>query len=95
MELLSESYEEVAELAKILGKPERGEQLNADFKQHLRTSAPKRRRTCIRASSSWGGDTPFAFRTENTAASIVAALGGDNIAGPMAAGRSVRHRSQP
>jgi len=35
MELLSESYKEVAELAKVLGKPERGEQLNADFKKHL------------------------------------------------------------
>ncbi|MGQ3072123.1 MAG: ABC transporter substrate-binding protein, partial [Ferrovibrionaceae bacterium] len=31
----------------------------------------------------WAGDTPFTFHTENTAASIVAALGGDNIAGPM------------
>ncbi len=34
----------------------------------------------------WGGDVPFAFHTENTAASIVAALGGDNIAGPMTPG---------
>ena len=34
----------------------------------------------------WAGDTPFSFHTENTAASIVAALGGDNIVGPMTQG---------
>ncbi|MDQ0473957.1 ABC transporter substrate-binding protein [Labrys wisconsinensis] len=87
MELLSESYEEVAELAKILGKPERGEQLNADFKQHLRDfSAKAPKDVHPRFVIMWGGDTPFAFHTENTAASIVAALGGDNIAGPMPQG---------
>jgi iron complex transport system substrate-binding protein len=87
MELLSESYEEVAELANILGKPERGEQLNAEFKQHLAEfaeSAPDD--VHPRFVIMWGGDAPFAFHTENTAASIVAALGGDNIAGPMQQG---------
>jgi iron complex transport system substrate-binding protein len=35
MELMTESYREVAELARIMGQPERGKQLNAQFKQHL------------------------------------------------------------
>lgn len=87
MELLSESYKEVAELSKILGKPERGEQLNADFKRHLEEFGKKAPKDVHpRFVIMWGGDTPFAFHTENTAASIVAALGGDNIAGPMPQG---------
>jgi len=87
MELLSESYQEVADLAKILGKPERGEQLNAEFKQHLAefsAKAPKGEHPSFMIT--FGGDAPFTFHTENTAASIVAALGGDNIAGPMPEG---------
>ncbi|AYG70035.1 MULTISPECIES: ABC transporter substrate-binding protein [unclassified Rhizobium] len=85
MELLSESYQEVADLSKLFGKPERGEELNAEFKQHLadfNQKAPKN--VHPRFVIMWGGDTPFAFHTENTAASIVTALGGDNIVGPMA-----------
>lgn len=87
MELLSESYREVTELSKILGKPERGEELNAKFKQHLEefnSKAPKN--VHPRFVITFGGDNPFAFHTENTAASIVAALSGDNIAGSMSQG---------
>ncbi|MBN9217745.1 MAG: ABC transporter substrate-binding protein [Mesorhizobium sp.] len=87
MELLSESYSEVAELSKIMGKAERGQELNAEFKKHLAEfagRAPKDEHP--RFQIMWGGDTPFSFHTENTAASIVAALGGDNIAGPMTPG---------
>lgn len=87
MELLSESYQEVAELSRVLGKPERGEALNAAFKAHLAefaAQAPKDARP--RFQIMWGGQTPFSFHTENTAASIVAALGGDNIAGSMKSG---------
>lgn len=87
MELLSESYTEVAQLADMLGQPERGAALNADFKAHLdefAAQAPKDQHP--RFQIMWGGDTPFSFHTENTAASIVAALGGDNIAGPMTPG---------
>ncbi|PYB77561.1 ABC transporter substrate-binding protein [Rhizobium wuzhouense] len=87
MELLSESYTEVAQLSDLLGKPERGLELNADFKKHLEefaAKAPKDQHP--RFQIMWGGDTPFSFHTENTAASIVAALGGDNIAGPMTPG---------
>jgi iron complex transport system substrate-binding protein len=87
MELLSESYSEVAQLADMLGNPERGKTLNADFKKHLdefAAKAPKDQHP--RFQIMWGGDTPFSFHTENTAASIVAALGGDNIAGPMTPG---------
>ncbi|WP_265975019.1 ABC transporter substrate-binding protein [Brucella intermedia] len=87
IELLSESYREVAELSKLLGKPERGEQLNTEFKQHMEefgAKAPKNAHPSFMIT--FGGDNPFAFHTENTAASIVAALGGDNIAGPMTQG---------
>lgn len=87
MELLSESYSEVAQLSDILGKPERGVALNDDFRKHLdefAAKAPKGKNP--RFQIMWGGDTPFSFHTENTAASIVAALGGDNIAGPMTPG---------
>lgn len=83
-ELLDQSYQEVADLSKLLGKPERGAQLNADFKRDLAefvAKAPKN--VHPRFQIMWGGDTPFAFHTENTAASIVAALGGDNIVGPV------------
>jgi iron complex transport system substrate-binding protein len=87
MELLSESYQEVADLSKLLGKPERGEQLNAEFKRHLAEFARKAPQDKHpRFLITFGGDDPFAFHTENTAASIVAELGGDNIAGPMTQG---------
>lgn len=84
MELLDESYKEVAELSALLGKPERGEQLNTAFRQHLLAlaeKAPKNEQPKFMIT--FGGDNPFAFHTENTAASIVTALGGENIAGPM------------
>jgi len=83
MELLTESYKEVAELSKILGKPERGEQINAQFKQDVADFAQKAPKdNHPRFVVMYGGESPFAFHTENTAASIVAAIGGDNIAGP-------------
>ncbi len=84
IELLSESYQEVADLSAMMGKAERGAALNADFKRDLAdftAKAPKG--VHPRFQIMWAGDTPFTFHTENTAASIVAALGGDNIAGPM------------
>ena len=84
MELLSESYQEVTDLSKLFGKPERGAELNADFKKHLEETSQKAPKAVHpRFVIMWGGDTPFAFHTENTAASIVGAVGGDNIAGPM------------
>lgn len=83
-ELLAQSYTEVSGIAKALGKPERGEQLNADFKRHLAEFARKAPKNVKpRFQIMWGGDTPFSFHTENSAASIVAALGGDNIVGPV------------
>ena len=88
MELLDGSDREIAELSKILGNPERGIQLNKEFRAHLAdftAKAPKD--THPRFAIMWGGQTPFAFHTENTAASIVAAIGGDNIAGKMTPGR--------
>lgn len=87
MELLDGSDREIAELSKILGQGERGLQLNKDFRAHLAdfaAKAPKDKHP--RFAIMWGGETPFAFHTENTAASIVAAIGGDNIAGKMTPG---------
>ncbi|API51096.1 ABC transporter substrate-binding protein [Rhizobium leguminosarum] len=87
MELLEESYSETAALSKLLGKPERGEQLNADFRNHLAEYAAKAPKDVHpRFLIMWGGATPFAFHTENTSASIVAAIGGDNIPGPKSPG---------
>ncbi|ACE91771.1 probable ferrichrome ABC transporter, substrate-binding protein [Rhizobium etli CIAT 652] len=87
MELLEESYSETAALSKLLGKPERGEQLNADFRKHLAEFAAKAPRDKHpRFLIMWGGATPFAFHTENTSASIVAAIGGDNVPGPKTPG---------
>lgn len=84
IELLEQSYQEVADLSRLLGKPERGQQLNTDFKRNLADFAAKAPKDSHpRFQIMWGGDTPFAFHTENTAASIVAALGGDNIVGPV------------
>lgn len=83
-ELISQSYREVADISKILGKPELGEKLNADFKRHLEEFAAKApKNSHPRFQIMWAGDTPFSFHTENSAASIVAALGGDNIVGPV------------
>ncbi|MGN7772340.1 ABC transporter substrate-binding protein [Phyllobacterium sp. 22552] len=87
MELLSESDREISQLAKILGKPERGDELNAAFSQHLAEySAKAPKNVHPRFQIMWAGDTPWSFHTENTTASIVAALGGDNIAGSMRPG---------
>ncbi|MBB4477748.1 ABC transporter substrate-binding protein [Rhizobium etli] len=87
MELLEESYSETAALSKLLGNPERGEQLNADFRKHLAEFAAKAPKDVHpRFLIMWGGATPFAFHTENTSASIVAAIGGDNVPGPKTPG---------
>ncbi|WP_343051271.1 ABC transporter substrate-binding protein [Phyllobacterium pellucidum] len=87
MELLDESYKEVAEISKLLGQPERGEKLNTDFRKNLADFAAKAPKDVHpRFMIMWGGATPFAFHTENTSASIVAAIGGDNIAGPKSPG---------
>ena len=87
MELLEESYKEVAEISKLLGQPERGEKLNTDFRKNLADFAAKAPKDVHpRFMIMWGGATPFAFHTENTSASIVAAIGGDNIAGPKSPG---------
>lgn len=87
MELLDGSDREIAELSKILGNPERGIQLNKEFHDHLTEFAAKApKEVHPRFAIMWGGETPFAFHTENTAASIISAIGGDNIAGKMTPG---------
>ncbi len=87
MELLSESEREIAELARILGKPERGEELNATFRQHLQDFANKAPRNVHpRFQIMWAGEMPISFHDENTAASIAIKLGGVNITGPMVPG---------
>ncbi|WP_331374789.1 ABC transporter substrate-binding protein [Sinorhizobium chiapasense] len=87
MELLDGSDREIAELSKILGNPERGVELNKEFREHLAEFAAKAPKNVHpRFAIMWGGETPFAFHNENTSASIVNAIGGDNIAGAMTPG---------
>ena len=87
MELLSESEREVAELSGILGKPERGRELNAAFRQNLQDYANKAPKSVHpRFQIMWAGDMPISFHNENTAASIVIRLGGVNIVGPITQG---------
>jgi len=87
MELLSESYTEVEKLAQLFGKPELGKKLNDDFKRHLQEfSAQAPKDVHPRFQIMWAGDAPISFHSENTAAAIVTALGGDNIVGPMQPG---------
>lgn len=87
MELLDGSDKEIEALANILGKPERGVELNKEFRAHLAdvtAKAPKN--VHPRFAIMWGGEVPFAFHDENTSASILKAIGGDNIAGAMTPG---------
>ncbi|MCA1440398.1 ABC transporter substrate-binding protein [Ensifer sp. IC4062] len=87
MELLDGSDKEIAELSKILGNPERGLQLNREFRAHLADiSAKAPKDVHPRFAIMWGGEVPFAFHDENTSASIVKAIGGENIAGAMTPG---------
>ncbi|WP_018897955.1 ABC transporter substrate-binding protein [Rhizobium sp. 2MFCol3.1] len=87
MELLDGSDKEIAELSKILGQPERGIELNKSFRAHLAETAEKAPKDVHpRYAIMWGGEVPFAFHDENTSASILNAIGGQNIAGPMSAG---------
>lgn len=87
MELLSESEKEVAELSRILGKPERGRELNIAFRHHLQDHANKVPKAVHpRFQIMWAGDTPFSLHDESTAASIAIKLGGVNVAGPMTPG---------
>lgn len=84
IELFSQNDHEVAELAKVLGKAEQGAALNAQFRQHIADYVAKSPKDVHpRFQIMWAGDTPFTFYTGNMTASIVAALGGENIAGPM------------
>lgn len=83
MELLTDSYREVAEIAKVLGKPERGEELNANFRKHIaefKDKAPKDAKP--RFAIMFGGEAPYAFFNEHTTATILAELGGENAVGP-------------
>lgn len=87
MELLDGSDKEIEHLSKVLGKPERGIELNKAFRAHLSEiaqKAPKDKHP--RFAIMWGGEVPFAFHDENTSASIVKAIGGENIAGAMTPG---------
>jgi len=87
MELLSESYAEVEKLAELFGQPEEGKKLNENFKRHLAEFAAQAPKDIHpRFQIMWAGDTPSSFHTEVTAASIVTALGGENIVGPMEPG---------
>ncbi|WP_244327668.1 ABC transporter substrate-binding protein [Roseibium sp. RKSG952] len=84
MELLDRSYTDTATLSELLGKPEQGKELNGSF-QSLMAKMAAEAPEGVHPSfvMMWGGQSPFAFHTENTTASIVSALGGENIVGPM------------
>ena len=87
LELFDETEREVGQLATALGQIERGQELNAAFRRNLADYAAKAPKDAHpRFQIMWAGDTPFTFYTGNVTASIAAALGGDNIAGPMPAG---------
>ncbi|MGR9397724.1 ABC transporter substrate-binding protein (plasmid) [Rhizobium leguminosarum] len=87
MELLDGSDKEIEALSKVLGKPERGIKLNKEFRAHLAEIAAKAPKDVHpRYAIMWGGEVPFAFHDENTSASIVNAIGGENIAGAMTPG---------
>lgn len=84
MESYTDSIKEVAELSKVYGDAERGEELNDTFEHDLNEYAGKvPENEYPRFVIMWAGETPFVFHTENTAAFIVSRLGGENIAGPM------------
>ncbi|MBK0023968.1 ABC transporter substrate-binding protein [Ochrobactrum sp. S46] len=83
MERLGDSYREVSEISKLLGKPEAGEKLNADFTQHIaefRAKAPKDSHPSFVIM--FGGESPYAFFDEHTTATIMTQLGGKNAVGP-------------
>ncbi|MTH97305.1 ABC transporter substrate-binding protein [Roseibium sp. RKSG952] len=85
--LLESSFDDTAELSEILGKPERGRKLNADFRALLADVAEKAPKdTHPSFVVMWGGKSPFAFHTENTTAGILSAIGGENVMGPMSPG---------
>lgn len=86
-ELFAANEAEVEHLGKVLGKPEQAKDLNARFKKDLAdyvARTPKDGRP--RFQIMWAGDTPYTFYTGHMTASIVAALGGENIAGPIPPG---------
>jgi iron complex transport system substrate-binding protein len=83
MELLTDSYREVEEISKLLGKPERGAELNADFKRDV---ADFKEKAPTDAKPSFiimfGGEAPYAFFDEHTTSTILIELGGENVVGP-------------
>jgi iron complex transport system substrate-binding protein len=82
LELFSDSDRTITQLATILGKPERGQELNAQFKKDIADFAAKAPKDVHpRFQVMWAGDAPWTFYSENMTAAILTALGGDNIAG--------------
>lgn len=82
LELYGDSDRTILQLATLLGKKERAEQLNAEFKQDLAAFAAKAPKGVHpRFQIMWAGDAPWTFYNENMTAAILTALGGENIAG--------------
>ena len=82
LELYSDSDRTIIQLATILGKPGRGQDLNAQFKNDIADFAGRAPRDVHpRFQVMWAGDAPWTFYSENMTAAILTALGGDNIAG--------------
>jgi iron complex transport system substrate-binding protein len=82
LELYSDSDRSITQLATILGKPERAQELNAQFKKDIADFAAKAPTDKHpRFQVMWAGDAPWTFYSENMTAAILTALGGGNIAG--------------
>lgn len=82
LELYSDSDRTITQLGAILGKPERAQQLNVQFKKDIADFAAKAPTGVHpRFQIMWAGDAPWTFYSENMTAAIVTALGGENIAG--------------
>lgn len=82
LELYSDSDRTITQLGTILGKPERAQELNAQFKKDIADFAAKAPKGVHpRFQVMWAGDAPWTFYSENMTAAILTALGGDNIAG--------------
>jgi len=86
-ELFDADAAEVENLGRVLGREAEARALNDQFRKDLADHAARApREGRPRFQIMWAGDTPYTFYTGHMTASIVAALAGDNIAGPIPPG---------
>jgi len=86
-ELFDADAAEVENLGRVLGREAEARALNDQFRKDLADHAARApREGRPRFQIMWAGDTPYTFYTGHMTGSIVAALAGDNIAGPIPPG---------